>query len=74
MMNNTTYNLIIVTLLIVIALMGARIYGMKQVSMDKAIECMAKMRKDMPKEEMIECRPAMEKMGFKYNPKTDDDS
>ena len=73
-MNNKLYNLIIAILLMVIAVMGWKIYDMKQLSLDKAVECMAKMSKDMPKEEILDCKPALEKLGFKFDPEIYGDS
>ena len=73
-MNNKLYNLIIATLLIVIAVMGWKIYDMNQLSLDKAFECMAKMSADMPKEEILDCKPALEKLGFKFDPEIYGDS
>jgi len=54
--------------------MGWKIYDMKQLSLDKAVECMAKMTKDMPKEEILECKPVLERLGFKFDPEIYGDS
>lgn len=73
-MNKKLYNLTIAILLIVIAVMGWKIYELKessaklqQFSIQTGVDCIENM-KTMTNEEIEYCLPVMELLGFKYNP------
>ena len=77
-MNKKLYNLTIAILLIVIAVMGWKIYELKessaklqQFSIQTGVDCIENM-KTMTNEEIEYCLPVMELLGFKYKPEDDD--
>ena len=73
------HNLIIAILLMIVGVMGWKIYDLKksseelkQYSVKTGVECI-KNSKTMTQEEIEYCLPVMEMLGFKYKNETEED-
>lgn len=73
------HNLIIAILLMIVGVMGWKIYDLKksseelkQYSVKTGVECI-KNSKTMTQEEIEYCLPVMEMLGFKYKDETEED-